>query len=528
MPTINNYTFSEPVFTVPEQSNIVSQVGATAVITITPNTGFTATAGDFSVASFNTTYISGVVFTQSGTNVLCTITLINTTTMPSNNLTLGICVSGDAVAALITIAGTVSANVSSTNVTGDSSETNTAYSNSGTPGTSESLFTRSYAAALGYYWPPQGSLVPSINITTGNQSNYTLQQTPTNDSQGRLTGIAYDVLYNYPTQNITGDHIDIVIPTPLVIFTAVPKINGYLMKTTILTNVSENRTLTVFGIPASVFDATINDGTTTTSLVSGGVIPSSGQLDTLVNFPTLASGGANKTYTITLSGTNVGTLSQANPFTIKQLDSITVRFKSTTANPITGFTNVTKNVKPLQNTPFLSNTELSTGIWYCSVDSRVTVSSGSMAIAKSVISNNDYTNASITANATATSSQTNVTQITVDSTTGAAAGDKFNRQEERLNPDTAISNVFSAPFEHSVVSVDSATQLTVTPAISLNNNEPISLLRNNGTQFSIYESSVTLVNSTTVDIKAKIAITSYGDADIDFDLKLDNLITYTP
>ena len=62
MPTINNYTFSEPVFTIPEQSNIVSQVGATAVITITPNTGFTATAADFSATSFNTTYISGVAF----------------------------------------------------------------------------------------------------------------------------------------------------------------------------------------------------------------------------------------------------------------------------------------------------------------------------------------------------------------------------------------------------------------------------------------------------------------------------------
>lgn len=527
MPTLNNYTFSEPVFTVPEQSNIVSQVGATAVITITPNAGFTATAADFSATSFNTTYISGVAFTQSGDNVLCTITLINTTTMPSSNLTLGICVSGDSVPALITIAGTVSANVSSTNVTGDSSETNTAYSNSGAAGTSESLFTRSYAAASGYYWPPRGTAMPSINLTTGNQSNYTLQQTPTNDSQGRLTGIAYNVLYNYPTQNITGDHIDIVIPTPLAIFTAVPKINGYLMKTTILTNVGGNRTLTVFGAPASVFTATLNDGTTTTTLVSGGVIPPSGKLDTIVNFPTLASGAAAKTYTITLSGANVGTLSQANPFTIKQLDSITVRFRSTTANPITGFTNVTKTVTPLQNTPFLSNAELSTGIWYCSVDSRVTVSSGSMAIAKSAISNNDYTNATVTATATATSDQTNVTQITVDSTTGAAAGDRFNKVV-RSNSNTATSNVFSAPFEHSVVSVDSATQLTVTPAISLNNNEPILLLRNNGTQFGIYESSVTLVNSTTVDIKAKIAITNYGDDDVDFDLKLDNLITYTP
>ena len=151
-----------------------------------------------------------------------------------------------------------------------------------------------------------------------------------------------------------------------------------------------------------------------------------------------------------------------------------------------------------------------------------------MAIAKSVISNDDYTNAPITAIATATSDQTNATQIAVDSTTGAAAGDKFNKNAGRSNKGTDISSLLSAPFEHSVVSVDSATQLTVTPAISLNNNEEIFLLRNNGTNFVIYESSVTLVNSTTVDIKAKIAITNYGDDDVDFDLKLDNLITYTP
>ena len=63
MPSINNYTFSEPVFTLPEGSNIVNLVGATAVITITPNAGFTALAGDFSATSFNATYISNVAFT---------------------------------------------------------------------------------------------------------------------------------------------------------------------------------------------------------------------------------------------------------------------------------------------------------------------------------------------------------------------------------------------------------------------------------------------------------------------------------
>jgi hypothetical protein len=217
MPTINNYTFSDVQFTVPENS-FISDTSATAVITISPLTGYTATASDFALEQgFSNQYVQSVTFTQDGDNVLCTVTFVTSAVMPSANVTIPLCVIGSAEVVEITIAGTVSA-VVGTNVTGDTTETDTPYSNSGAIGETESLFTRTYNAASGYYW----SVTPSINVTQGNQSNYNIVQTPTFDSNNRLTNISYDVNYIYPNNSISGDHISIRVPNAKEIYAPRP------------------------------------------------------------------------------------------------------------------------------------------------------------------------------------------------------------------------------------------------------------------------------------------------------------------
>jgi hypothetical protein len=174
--TINNYNFSNAVYEIMEGGSLPGEIGV-ATITISPNSGHTVTATDFSLdSSFSNEYVSSVAFTQSGDDVICSVTFVSTSLMPAQNVTIPLCVVGEGVIAEITIAGTVSAVVGS-NVTGNGSETNTPYSNGGGEGDNELMFSRTYNVASGYYW----SSLPSINIVEGNQSNYNIVQTPTFD-----------------------------------------------------------------------------------------------------------------------------------------------------------------------------------------------------------------------------------------------------------------------------------------------------------------------------------------------------------
>ena len=72
---------------------------------------------------------------------------------------------GEAKVSLITISGTFTATIG-TNIT-PVSETSTVYSDSGSFGETDALFSRTYTAATGYYLKN-----PSANIVTGNQNLY--------------------------------------------------------------------------------------------------------------------------------------------------------------------------------------------------------------------------------------------------------------------------------------------------------------------------------------------------------------------
>jgi len=196
MPSFNNYTFTNIQYTIPEGDN-VSILYPTAQITIVPNPGYTATAAGFSLdPSFSDNAVQSVVFTQDGLNVLCTVTFDTGFVMPSGNYTIPLCVVGEGEVGEITISGTISADIGA-NITGDVSESNTPYANSGLVGEAELLLTRSYTAASGYYLTSTG-----LQVVEGNASNYNIVQGPTYDVDGNLTGISYAVRYTYPNQSI--------------------------------------------------------------------------------------------------------------------------------------------------------------------------------------------------------------------------------------------------------------------------------------------------------------------------------------
>jgi hypothetical protein len=519
MPTINNYTFSDVQFTVPENS-FISDTSATAVITISPLTGYTATASDFALEQgFSNQYVQSVTFTQDGDNVLCTVTFVTSAVMPSANVTIPLCVIGSAEVVEITIAGTVSA-VVGTNVTGDTTETDTPYSNSGAIGETESLFTRTYNAASGYYW----SVTPSINVTQGNQSNYNIVQTPTFDSNNRLTNISYDVNYIYPNNSISGDHISIRVPNAKEIYAPVPKIRGYNFDTSLISRFGEERVLTVYGDEGAEVTAIINDGTSNTTIIDALDIPSSGELQASYVFPERIKGSPDFTYTITLSGDLESPFSLANPFTVEQKQDILVRFLDTKTIPVSGWTQINKEVLPLSvnSTPDPINTP--TGLFLIEIDCDITASSGTIAPARDLLLS-DFSNTSVIEQIV-DGATTNSTTLVLDSTTGIVAGDKFNNTTGDPNQDAIV--LLPAPYNFTVSSVDSSTNLTISPAMSAVDDFPLTFIRNKGTFFTINENSVTQVDSTTVNITASLIISRYGNESIDFTLDLDNIITHTP
>ena len=72
----NNYTITNVTYSVAAGAN-VHTLHPTAVLTITPNPGYSVTAEDFTWGNPNLANIATVVFTQSGLNITCTVTFDN-------------------------------------------------------------------------------------------------------------------------------------------------------------------------------------------------------------------------------------------------------------------------------------------------------------------------------------------------------------------------------------------------------------------------------------------------------------------
>ena len=270
MPEINNYTFSPVSYTITEGANIPGAIG-TANFTIYPLPGYEIDAADFSVSPLPAN-VTSVTFTQNEEAIDVEVTFSAGYTMPSNNVTIALCVVGQANPVVISIAGTVSAVVGGNLTVGsDTTETDTAYSNSGATGETELLFSREYNTATNYYWGLSNS--PSANIVTGNQSDYFIDQTPTY-TNNKLTGILYEVYYTYTGTSVAGDHILINVPNPAAKYVEATEIHYYKLNTADLSNAAEKRTMTIYGAEGAEFSLTINDGTTTTTLATNQAIPS--------------------------------------------------------------------------------------------------------------------------------------------------------------------------------------------------------------------------------------------------------------
>jgi len=518
MPSFNNYTFTNIQYTIPEGNN-VSILYPTAQITIVPNPGYIANAVDFSLdPSFSDNAVQSVVFTQDGLNVLCTVTFNTGFVMPSGNYTIPLCVVGESKVGEITISGTISANVGA-NITGSPNEANTPYTNSGLVGETELLLTRSYTAAPGYYLTSTG-----LQVTNGNASNYNIVQTPVYDLDNNLTSISYAVNYTYPNQSISGDRLGIFQVAAKQIYTnPTPVVTGYdPIQTVIPAGGLEIVNWRVFGQPGAEFSVVMTDtsGNTWNLVTNGAIRQCCGDYYIQIEIPDIygsCNGYCSEEYTITLSGDLASPFAQNNPIILYQnAISPKIVFTGLSTNGITGYTPVTTERSALTRLEEESN--LITVEWDISTPNGLLQYPNTTD--STIVTNMDSVLAT-----TNTSAVTNSTSLDLSKTTGLAVGDKFNL------PTTAFENSNDsgfAPFQHEVISVNSATNITVSPALSMLPNLLLNFWRNNGNVAAIESSSYTPTTDSSGKLTLVFDVTGYGDADSTFIVDLDTIFNFVP
>jgi len=502
MPSFNNYTFTNVQYTIPEGTNVVA-LYPTAQITIVPNSGYTAVATDFSLdPSFSDNAVQSVVFTQVGPNVLCTVTFDIEFVMPSGNYTIPLCVIGESKVSLITIGGTFIANVGA-NISGDVNES-VPYTNSGNVGELELLFTKNYTANAGYYLTSTG-----LQVVTGNASNYNIVQGPTYDGNNNLIGISYAVNYLYPNQSIDGDVLRINQVAANEIFVAPQYITSYSSLPGTVSGFGQEVTgWRIYGGEGASVTATLVS-VNHSAIICSDTIGSSGFISADILFPDIygsCNGFCNEVYTITLTGDLDPAFSQSNPITIYQSTvSPKIEFTATTTGNITGFTPVVTTssaFSDFQNGPQVVNIE-----WTLTSPDTLVVDQADAVTLTNVDS----------VVVTTTAASTNSPTITVDDTSNVVVGSKFS-----------LSGTDRGVYDYEITGVNSPTEISVSPNITIANDFAIFAYTNNGNKVDDVSFSMTENSDGSITFNAEASIYYFGAADTTFTFLLDNLIKEIP
>jgi len=529
--TFDNYTITDVTYQVTGGTNVFSS-HQTAVLTISPNSGYTVEAGDFSWINTSLAGINTVVFTQSGSNVLVTVTFDNPFTMPSSDTTLGLCIAGAAQPARNTISGTYNAIGVDTNlnIVSDCPVPQTiGYESSGELNQEILLIDKTYTVDSGYYFAQD--FVVEYNGPNMVFESYNHIETKTLDSDGNHISSNFKFYYTFTSENVViGDIIKLTVPNVKQIAVVETKITNYTLDTSLIIPVGDERTMRVFGVPTATFTLASNNGqiikpyyftasddtayTTTPTLT----MPSSGFYDIKIDFP--ASGSVAQ-YCFTLAGGNlVSPFPKPNPVCINQYPDVTLTFNTTGTSNGQTFSVVGS---PVTKT-YTANTEPQEGIdaYTCGFTWTVTAANGA---AMTLTGNEaDWSNLPdiITSN---TSAVSNSATVPVISATGLSNGMRM------LSNLPGIINVATTgnPPAATITNI-SSNDLTISPnqTLSFASGQLTNLLFSSQKGSSVYLPTNVVLNDTGTTATVKVTagvIERYGDSDVTYTLDLASLLT---
>lgn len=313
-------------------TNIADTLPSTTVKVI-PKTGYTLLASDFSAITPLPTGISSVNFVQGSgpepddeRSLDCNITLDNPLIMPSNDLDLGICISGegtrkvyDRVVSLVTdLAQRIT-----------SSKTDNTHDFSGQYGTTQSLSVR-ITADSGYYLPVE----PKAYIKTSATNSYTQNTISYFDSNGYRTHVDINIDYAVVAVDDNTDIITYIAKeVKLIPIAPTVQVNSYSINTSSLPQSGNVREMVVRGVEGASFSVNVVDSGSTSVFSFTGTIPNTGVKSLFIGFPKIST--SSETYTVTISGTLNPNLLPTS-FNIVQYEDVQVGFSITSANGFIG------------------------------------------------------------------------------------------------------------------------------------------------------------------------------------------------
>ena len=303
----NNFTVSVVSFN--ETAGVDWTIAQPSVsLLITPATGYTVTAANFSPITPLPTYVNSVVFTQNGVNIDCVITYIAPSIMPSANVLIELCIQGIAIERQICVAGVVSqCDVSNTKLP-LAGAADVPYTACGIIG-STSTVVASYqvTAETTYYYPT----APTLAVVIGNSSNYTITDVKTYDASGNLIDVVFTVTYTFPLNDVTGDKLCLTA-NAVQIYNPPVKITSYSFPTgNTLSYTGQTTDFTINGIEGANWALNIVSNALATIINTSGTLDSTGTFVVPVTFPAAI---ANATYTVTLTGDLASTFCTVAPY----------------------------------------------------------------------------------------------------------------------------------------------------------------------------------------------------------------------
>ena len=343
----NNFTVS--IVTFPEFEGVDFTIAhPQAVLLLTPASGYSVTASDFSATAPLPNYVSTVVFTQTGLNVSCTITYIAPSIMPAADVLVAVCSSGFASLIPVTLSGSlIACDVQNTTIT-----LPVAYSSSGVYNSTSTILTQVVSASAGYYF----DTAPFIAVTTGSASNYTITEANTLNAEGQLISVTFTINYLFPLLSIASDQLCLTA-IGSAIYNPGVSIQSYslpLTSETILIG-GQTNTITISGINGATWAFTAVNSGSTVIATDAGTIDSTGYASVIIVFPATI---ANEVYTLTLTGAGVAggvviASGQASVIVLGQYieTNLGFGFSSTDARFLPINAPILKTFIPFQNVP---------------------------------------------------------------------------------------------------------------------------------------------------------------------------------
>ena len=310
------YTITQSTFEAEVWENIPSGTNPTATLVISPIEGYTISSGNFSIGNALPSEVASAVFSQDGDNVNCLVTFDASFTMPANNVELLIDIDGTANLNQYPISGTYLSTETNTTTL----STITPFSASGNIGDKITLFTRTFAAAPGYYFK---TLPYAYQSLTERNADDPYEISYSDNALGAtVTTRVFTVKYTIQNEeSITLNDLNFVANAEEIYIDQV-EVRGYSINLAKFQSIGATRQITFLGTAGADVTITTTHPYPVLSYASNNNIQTltlndSGRASMNIIIPENTT-GSNQTWIFTLTGDLSASFSQANPLSIIQ------------------------------------------------------------------------------------------------------------------------------------------------------------------------------------------------------------------